>query len=53
MAFIAMIGQKDDGHKYIVKAAENGSPLILIDERKKADLASELKTIEALGSTVV
>ncbi|MBO7564874.1 MAG: UDP-N-acetylmuramoyl-L-alanyl-D-glutamate--2,6-diaminopimelate ligase [Clostridiales bacterium] len=53
MAFIAMIGQKDDGHKYIVKAAENGSPLILIDERKKDCLASELKAIEELGSTVV
>ncbi len=44
-AFIAMIGQLTDGHKYISKAAELGASLIVIDDRRRAEVEEEVKTL--------
>lgn len=45
MAFIAMIGQLTDGHKYIAKAAELGATLIMIDDRRRDMVAEEVRRI--------
>jgi UDP-N-acetylmuramoyl-L-alanyl-D-glutamate--2,6-diaminopimelate ligase len=52
-AFVAMVGQKTDGHKHIVSAAEQGAALILVEERKLPEISEMLASIEALGNTGV
>lgn len=41
-AFVAMIGQLTDGHKYMAKAAELGASLILIDDRRREAVSEEV-----------
>ncbi len=52
-AFVAMVGQKTDGHKHIVSAAEQGAALVLVEERKLPEIREMLASIEALGTTGV
>ncbi len=44
-AFVAMIGQKSDGHKYLEKAAGLGASLIVADERRYSDCEETIKRI--------
>ncbi|MBO4927261.1 MAG: UDP-N-acetylmuramoyl-L-alanyl-D-glutamate--2,6-diaminopimelate ligase [Clostridiales bacterium] len=44
-AFVAMIGQRKDGHKYLVKAANQGASLIVVDARRVEDVADMINTI--------
>lgn len=53
-AFVAMIGQLTDGHRYIAKAAELGASLILIDDRRRAEVEEEvMKLASQYDVTVV
>lgn len=52
-AFIAMIGQKDDGHRHIGDAAAKGAVLIVVEEKKLPEIAPVLDEIKKNGSTCV
>ena len=52
-AFVAMIGQKDDGHKHIGDAAAKGAAMILVEEKRLPEIEQVLKVIEQAGNTAV
>ena len=49
-AFIAMIGQKTDGHRHIEDAAGKGAALILVADEKLSEIGPALEKIEELGT---
>ena len=52
-AFVAMVGQKTDGHIHIADAAAKGAVLILVEDRKLPEIEEALSSIRALGTTGV
>ena len=44
-AFVAVIGQKGDGHRYIEGAIENGASLIVIEEQRRAEYEEKLQAL--------
>ena len=52
-AFVAMVGQKTDGHIHIADAAAKGAALILVEDRKLPEIQDALSSIKALGTAGV